>query len=129
MVYHGEKIFISIRSNIIWKQDIICLISLFWHWTIYMFYHNIFPWLRSSYFSYLSFKVKITDIFEHIIPSIPSVQYFSISRINFQMWSMLCMSFVYYFICSPYFWYVGYRGWLLPFHSSVPSLIPFPHFW
>ena len=64
-----------------------------------------FPWLRSSYFSYLSFNVKISDIFKHIIPSIPGAQYFSISRINFQMWSMLCMSFVYYFICSPYFWY------------------------
>ena len=24
--------------------------------------------------------------------------------------------------------YVGYCGWLLPFHSSVPSLISFPHF-
>ena len=25
--------------------------------------------------------------------------------------------------------YVGYRGWLPPSPSSVPSLIPFPHFW
>ena len=25
--------------------------------------------------------------------------------------------------------YVGYGGWLLPSHSSVPSLIPFPHLW
>ena len=93
-------------------SDITCFESwtvsawyLFWHLTIYFLDNNIFSWFRIPYFSYLSLKIEISNIAKYIEPSISRPHYLFVFWINFQMWVMLCMSLIYYFLCFPYFRY------------------------
>ena len=50
--------------------------------------------------------------------------------VNQMLYSIFCFNWI-KFMHSLFrtFWYVGYCWWLPPSPSSVPSLMPFPHFW